>query len=350
MKIAIVHHQYAKKGGMESYLFDLLSGFKDQGDAVTVFTYRIDKNAPRDLSQKIVCNRLLLYPKMFRKHFFMNKINKYFNKDEFDLSLSLTRTASQDIIICGGTHLGYLRHINKKPGLKDHLEIYFERKSFTRTLNIIAHSQMMKNEIIDLYNINPKKIHLIYPPIDIVKFRHDLKKQQKDLAEKFNININKITLLFPSTGHKRKGLLELLEAVRRLPEDQIELLVAGRPIPHNLANKNIRYLGFVQDMAELYAAVDFTILPAHYEPFGLVAIESVQCGTPVIISKYVGAKDLLSENESIFLDEITPENIIVAINQAKQKQFNITPNFAQTKGLTIDNHINEIKKICSLDR
>ncbi|CAL7964211.1 Glycosyl transferase group 1 [Gammaproteobacteria bacterium] len=350
MKIAIVHHQYAKRGGgMESYLFDLLAGFARLGDTTTVFTYRVDKNAPRDQAQEIICDRLSWCPKFIRKFSFIHRINKQFNRTKFDLSLNLTRTASQDIAVCGGTHRGYLKHLGKKSNLKDYLEIYFEQKSFVQTPHIIVHSQLLKNEIVDLYNIDAKKVHLLHPPIDTVKFCHSLKARQKDLATRFNIDPHKTTLLFPSTGHKRKGWLELLSAMRMMPQDQIELLVVGKPISHNLPNKNIRYLGFVDNMAELYAAVDFTILPAHYEPFGLVAIESVQCGTPVIISAYVGAKDLLSESESIVLDQVTPENIVTAVEQARQKQFHIIPNFAETKGLTVDAHITNIKKICVLN-
>ena len=125
----------------------------------------------------------------------------------------------------------------------------------------------------------------------------------------------------------------------------MELLVAGDPIGQNSLSDNVRCLGFVQNIEELYAAVDFTILPAHYEPFGLVAIESVQCGTPVIISKYVGAKDLLSDNECIIIEQINPESIILAIQKAINHKFKILPNFAESKDLTVDAHISKIKNI-----
>lgn len=347
MKIAIIHHQYAKKGGMESYLLDLLAGFACRGDETTIFTYHVDKNMPIGRAQKIVYLWLSWCPKIIRKFFFIYCINKKFDRSKFDLSLNLTRTASQNIAICGGTHRGYLKHLNKKPTLKDRLEIYFEQKSFAQTPVIIAHSQLLKHEIIDLYHVDEKKIYLLHPPIDTTKFHYGLRTQQQNLARKFDIDPYKTTLLFPSTGHKRKGWVELLAAMQQLPQDQIELLVVGKPIAHELPHRNIRYLGFVNNMAELYAAVNFTILPAHYEPFGLVALESVQCGTPVIISTYVGAKDLLGENESIVMDKVTPEHIVSAIQQAQQKQFHISTNFAEAKGLTIDAHIANIIGCCN---
>lgn len=346
MKIAIIHHQYAKKGGMESYLFDLISGFTNQGDNIDMFTYKIAKNTPVGLNCRIILdNKLAFFPKFMRKFLFIDKINKQFKRSEFDLSLNLTRTSSQDIVVCGGTHLSHLQHAQKTPGLKDRLEIYFEQKSFNKTPMIIAHSQMLKDEIINLYNIDAKKVHLIYPPINTARFNHALKAQQHDLAKKFNISPTKTTLLFPSTGHKRKGLVELLEAMKQFSQDQVELLIAGDPIGQNSLSNNVRCLGFVQNIEELYAAVDFTILPAHYEPFGLVAIESVQCGTPVIISKYVGAKDLLSDNESIIIEQINSESIVLAIQKAINHQFKILPNFAENKDLTVDAHINKIKNM-----
>ena len=74
-----------------------------------------------------------------------------------------------------------------------------------------------------------------------------------------------------------------------------------------------------------------------------MAIESLQCGTPVILSDRVGAKDLLSDQEGIvFKGEIVAENIVSAIKAAQNQKFQIMPNFAQRKGLTIANHVEKM--------
>lgn len=342
-KVAIIHHQYAKKGGMESYLLDLVSGFIRRGDEVTIFTYQVDKDLLTNPSIKVTQSHLSWCPKKYRKFLFIHRINKKFNRHDFDLSLNLTRTSSQDISICGGTHRGFLATMQKKTRIKDKLEIYYEQKSFDRSPHIIAHSSMLVDEITQLYRTDPQKIHLLHPPIDTDKFHSGLKQHSEPYAQKFNIDRSKTSLLFPSTGHKRKGLFELLAALANLPETEFELLVAGNPIKNAAHSPNIRYLGYVNNMAELYAAVDFTILPSHYEPFGLVAVESVQCGTPVILSDYVGAKDLITPEEGVvFKGEITAKNIEAAIRTAQSKKFQIAPNFAQRKGLTIETHVGKI--------
>jgi glycosyltransferase involved in cell wall biosynthesis len=344
MKIAIVHHQYAKKGGLESYLLDLIKGFGEAGDTVKVFTYKVDKKLPiAPYCSLQVCN-LNWLPKFLRKYFFVRTINRNFNREYFDLSLSLARTASQDISVCGGTHRGYLQALHKKTGLKDRIEIYLEQKSFDAALDIIAHSQLLQSEIEKLYGIDPKKIHMLYPPIDTDKFNYTARAKRSQLQKKWSINPERTTLLFPSTGHKRKGWPELLAALSSLPENEFELLVAGNMVTSSLP-KNVRCLGFVENMAELYAAVDFTVLPSHYEPFGLVVVESLQCGTPVIISDQVGAKDLIGAEEGVNCGTVTVESVRKALLAAREKTFNIDAQFAERHGLTLAAHIQAIKAL-----
>lgn len=348
MNIAIIHHQYAKKGGMESYLFDLIRGFGAQNDKATVITYRKNKDAPI-YSHCAVEERTFLvqklFPQAYKKFYFMHRINQKFDKNNYDLSLSFTRTASQDVVVCGGTHKGYLHCMSKKASLKDRIEIYFEQKSYRTTPHIIAHSNLLKDEIINLYGIDAAKITMIFPPIDTEVFNYGIRQQRSSYQAKFSIDPNKTTLLFPSTGHKRKGWFELVEALKLLPKNEFELVVAGNQKLTKSQPQNIRNLGFVDNMSALYAAVDFTILPSYYEPFGLVVPESIQCGTPVIISNRVGAKDLVTLNEGMVLSEITPVAIAKTILAARDHRFNIAPNFAETKGLTVEEHIKEIKTL-----
>ncbi|GAG93309.1 unnamed protein product, partial [marine sediment metagenome] len=151
----------------------------------------------------------------------------------------------------------------------------------------------------------------------------------------------------PSTSHKRKGFLPLLTAFKQLPEDDYELLVAGDKLPVSNVPNNVRCLGFVSDMAELYASVDITVLPSYYEPFGLVVPESLACGTPVIISEHVGAKDLINDNYGIVIPSVTVNAIKQAIEQARQQQFTIPEDFAQQHQLTLPAHIQQLKTVMS---
>jgi len=354
MKIAIVHHQYAKKGGMETYLFDLLEGFSKADDKIEIVTCRIDsKNRLMNLkfsrSDDSVIKKINIpFFGIWRKFLFMRYINKNFIKKDYDLSLSLTRTASQDIAICGGTHLGYLHRLQKRPSLKDKIEIYFEQQSYLISPCIVVHSRLLQDEVINFYGIDRHKVHLVYPPLNTAIFNREVRQQRAIYIKDFAISSAKTTLLFPSTGHQRKGFYELLTAISKLPPDRFELIVVGsKPAESDSAKlPHVRYLGYMSnvDMAKLYAAVDFTILPSHYEPYGLVVVESLQCGTPVIISDQVGAKDFVDENSGIIFRGVTAAAIELAILKAvARSNFIIPQNFATTHGLTLEQHIEQLK-------
>ncbi|MBN2227651.1 MAG: glycosyltransferase family 4 protein [candidate division Zixibacteria bacterium] len=344
MKIALIHHQYAKKGGMESYLVDLVHGFAESGDQVDLITSKVDPETPGLEHCVLYKNDVSLIPKPFRMYFFSRWLGDFTINRGYDLSLSVSRTSAQDIVVCGGTHRGFLRAMQIRPGLRDRLEIKLERQAYESSNRIMAHSRLMKNEIVELYGIDPSKIFVLYPPLDYLRFAIPHPEKRAENRARYGIHPDKTTLLFPSTGHERKGLDMLLKAFALLPETEFGLLIAGAP-PRGKENRdNIRYLGFVGDMEKLYSAVDFTILPSYYEPFGLVVVESVQCGTPAIISNIFGASEILSDQECLIIPTLTPDGIAETIRRAVGHPFDIQPGFAERHQLTREEHIHLIKE------
>lgn len=345
MDIAIIHHQYQRKGGMERYLFDLLEGFAAQDDHTKVVVYKQDFTLPMVENCKVVKHSLNWLPRVLRKYYFAFRLSRRHDLNASDCTISLMRSMSQELVVSGGTHCGFLTHTDKKPSLWDRCEIMAEQKSFTCSKGIIAHSRMISAEIQRYYGIMPEKIHCLLPPINTQQFHAGIRQSRDEFRRKWQIQPDKITLLFPSTGHKRKGLEPLLKALEQLPPERYELLIAGDKLPERKIPINVRCLGFIADMAELYAAVDFTIMPSFYEPFGLVVPESLACGTPVIVSTYVGAKDLLCEDYGIVIPSVSVTAIKQAIEQASQRQFSIPEDFAQRHNLTINAHIDKLKAV-----
>jgi glycosyltransferase involved in cell wall biosynthesis len=341
MRIAITNHQLDLMGGMESYLFNLIAGFNKQKDEVTVFVYKRNAN-PFELTCQVRIKNLSWLPRAVRKFLFASGSYKEGEIQDKDLKISLMRALNQDIVICGGTHLGYLVQTQKKPSLKDKVEIFYERKSYQTCTFIVAHSNLLKKELIDYYGMDPQKIFMCYPPIDNQQFNQALRDKREALRASFNFHPEKKIILFPSTGHKRKGFYALLEAFKQLPEKEYELIVVGNQ-PKIALCTNVKYLGFVLDMRSLYTACDLTILPSYYEPFGLVATESIACGTPVIISDRVGAKDLITEQEGAILEDLSPTTISAAIKNCMASQFLIKPDYIERMNLTVDAHINQLK-------
>lgn len=346
MKIAIIHNQFSRGGGMEAYMLLLVKGFLAAGDEVTIHTYEVDRQLAARFSCAIRLTKLPPLPGRWKKYLFLHRCKTDFNREEYDISLSLTRTNCQDIAICGGVHPEVVKRVSRSSLLRwfhDKIEIAFEKKMFATVPIIMAHSKTIAREITNNYEVAEDKIKVLYPPIDIDKFFPADPQTVKETCAKFNISANKLTFLLPSCGHKCKGLQQLLLAFNQLDPDRFELLVAGGRLPRKIP-ANVRYIGYIDNLAPIYSAVDFTILPSHYEAFGLVIPESLQCGTPVITTREVGAAELLSDQDGILLNNNQPETIATTIRKLS-KTFPVAENFANRHRLTISQHIADIKAL-----
>jgi len=95
MKIAIIHNQFSRGGGMEAYMLLLVKGFLAAGDTVTIHTYEVDRQLATRFPCAIRLTKLPPLPGRWKKYLFLQKCNANFNREEYDISLSLTRTSCQ---------------------------------------------------------------------------------------------------------------------------------------------------------------------------------------------------------------------------------------------------------------
>ncbi len=347
MRVCLIHNQFNRSGGMESYLLALVRGFLDQGDQVHLRVYQVDRALASRYPVSLDHQRLFWVPSPWRKYVFLHSLNTRFDRSQYDLSLCLTRTGGTDVAICGGIHPAALaRRKRPAPGrwLHDRLEIHFEKVMLSGVSWVVAHSRLLAKEIDTYYQINPEKIEVLYPPVDTERFYVAPSEQIREARARFQIDTDCLTLLFPSLGHRRKGLAELLAAFRQLPARKYRLLVAGEKLGGDVPD-NVRYIGYVEDMASLYSGVDYTILPSHYEPFGLAVVESLQCGTPVVVSKRVGAAELLDAECGMILPDNRSATLTTAISRLKRRR--VRPHFAERTGLTLQDHISSLKRLVS---
>jgi glycosyltransferase involved in cell wall biosynthesis len=122
---------------------------------------------------------------------------------------------------------------------------------------------------------------------------------------------DKIVILFVGNEYKRKGLDKLLYAVSQIDDkaDNIRIIIVGESKDRQMTigdcytlseklkiRKKIIYMGKCNFIEAYFSACDIFILPTHYEPFGLVALEAMAAGKPVIITKYAGASELINDN------------------------------------------------------
>ncbi len=263
---------------------------------------------------------------------FLPKVFESFDFDDYDLVISSSHSCAKGIITRPETlHICYchspmryawedsINYINeyevnsllkKIAGLYIHNIRLWDRLSADRVDYYIANSETVKNRIIKYYRKNATVIH---PFVDIENF--SLIRNRKD----FFLAVGR---LIP---YKRFDLL--IEAFNKTG---LNLVIAGTGIMEEklkkMASPNIEFLGYVDDkkLKELYCTAKGVIFP-QVEDFGIVPIEAMASGCPVIAYGKGGALDTITDGISgTFFHEQTPESIIKSINTFNRIEFDST--------------------------
>lgn len=311
--LAISNHALRNSGGIERYAMTLVRGLHARGIRPTVLAKGFDTRLPEYGWVEPVHLGVNGVPGKLRDLFFDWRIGRAKRRLGLAPLIACNQTRWSDIGICGGTHPGFLAAMGRQPGMNDRWKIALERAHLERSQVVVAHSRLMRDEAMRFYGIAPDKIELLYPPVDGDKFSVVSAEARAKLRTDLGFDDDRAVFLLASTGHSRKGLDQLAPLFARtaLP---ITLVVAGRPLPQALPN--VRYLGYRNDIENAYRAADFTVMASHYEPFGLVGVESVLCGTPVLLASGAGCAEVIQGDGGLAFSLAQPDGLERAIAQA----------------------------------
>ena len=150
------------------------------------------------------------------------------------------------------------------------------------------------------YGINKEKMCVIYSGISANK---------KPITKKITMPSDRINLLFVGRFDPQKGIDWLLRVFSKCPRKDIHLYVIGDNVVSNgmeIEKKNtekVTFLGWVNhdELPAYYEACDAVIMPSRWEAFGLVAIEAMKYGKPVIASNRGALPELISNDETGFI-------------------------------------------------
>jgi UDP-glucose:(heptosyl)LPS alpha-1,3-glucosyltransferase len=181
------------------------------------------------------------------------------------------------------------------------LNIAFENACFTNGKTYIAISQSVANDLAKDFGIQ-SNVHVVHHGVDTKKFT----PLKNDVRKELGIAENEFVAIFAGS-FARKGLEVLMQALAK-GDFQFPLLVLGegdRNYFEGLAKKyslkNVRFLGKKENIQNYFQASDVFVLPTQYEPFGLVILEALACGLPVITTKLAGGAELITDSKEGFL-------------------------------------------------
>ncbi|MGC9434716.1 MAG: glycosyltransferase family 4 protein [Methanomicrobiales archaeon] len=171
--------------------------------------------------------------------------------------------------------------------------------------HIVTISEPCHQEVQSMIPDHP--VTLIPNGIDREYFRPDSEKR-RTFRERYGIDEDATVILTVAQQTPRKGIYDFLELAHQRP-DLIWVWVGGYPYGmlskdyfqirdmRDRCHSHVIFTGIVPDIAEAYCGADIFFMPSYAETFGLVILEALSCGLPVI------ARDI-DEFQSIFSDDI----------------------------------------------
>jgi len=310
MRILYIVPELYKHGGIQEFAKSIYSELKNdfnielinwQND-LSLLAKGILKFSPSKFSQ-------FLYLKFFSSHF-RKKYDR--NADLIHFWHPEPAMAFLDgkyMVSCHGMEI-------LEENMKGYRKLIY-KKVFDNALVIHVNSRYTKDLVINLFEVDPDKVVVINPPIDVKKFNSRGRKKKESFV------IGTLTRF-----NRRKNVPNIIKALNILKEKygvKFKYLLAGDGVDRKRIMNELKrakfeyeYLSEISEeekINEFYPSIDVFVLPPlelpnDVEGFGIVYLEANACGIPVVASKTGGVPDAVKEGVSgVFADPTNPENI-----------------------------------------
>jgi starch synthase len=188
------------------------------------------------------------------------------------------------------------------------LSTWAERAAVEQAERIIAVSHQMRDDVLAHFRVDPARVVVVHNGVDADTFRRTDRR-----AALTRLQLRSPYVLFVGRISEQKGIFTLLEASASLPVGVELVLCASSPDTPDLAarlsaavaarprGRWINAMLPVDDLVQLYSHATVFVCPSIYEPFGLINLEAMACGTPVVASRVGGIPEVVVDGETGWL-------------------------------------------------
>jgi alpha-maltose-1-phosphate synthase len=191
---------------------------------------------------------------------------------------------------------------------------WMERTAILDADAVIAVSNGTKEDILRVYPVRPERIHVIYNGIDLHEYH---KASELTALKTYGIDPGVPYVLFVGRITRQKGVTYLVDAIRYLPPQTQIVLCAGAPDTPEIATEMrqkvdeakktharviwIEKMISKPEVIQLYSHARVFCCPSVYEPFGIINLEAMACGAPVVASAVGGIKEVVVDGDTGYL-------------------------------------------------
>ncbi|WP_456416354.1 glycosyltransferase family 4 protein [Methanocaldococcus sp.] len=345
MRIAMITWEYPPRivGGLAIHCKGLAEGLARNGHKVDVITVGYDLPEYENINGVNVYRvKPISHPNFLTWTLFM--------AEEMEKKLGILGIDNYDVIHCHDwmTHFvgANLKHACKMPYVQsihsteigrcgglysdDSRAIHtIEYLSTYESCQVITVSYSLKEEVCNIFKTPEDKVKVIYNGIDPWEFDIDMSQDEiLNFRRSIGVQDDEKMILFVGRLTYQKGVEYLIRAMPKILEKHnVKLVIAGSGDMRNYLEDlsyqlNIRhkviFLGFVSKemLKKLYKSSDIVVIPSLYEPFGIVALEAMASGTPVVVSSVGGLKEIIKhEYNGVWVYPKNPDSIAWGVDR-----------------------------------
>jgi len=196
--------------------------------------------------------------------------------------------------------------------------LWVEKTAIEMADAVIAVSEGTKAEILELFDVDPARVHVIYNGIDVEEYQPT---DPSAVLARYEIDPDRPYVMFLGRITRQKGIIHLVRALPEIDAEVQIVLCAGAPDTPEIAAEMseavdaVRAAGrdgvfWIDEMVDdatkiaLYSGAAVFCSPSIYEPFGIINLEAMACRTPVVASAVGGQKEVVVDGQTGFLVEL----------------------------------------------
>ena len=189
---------------------------------------------------------------------------------------------------------------------------WIEKTAYQNADGVIAVSEAMRRDVHELYGVPEDRIRVIHNGIDLDQYRPTV---DPAVLTRYQIDPAKPYVLFVGRITRQKGIIHLVNAVKYLRPGAQVVLCAGAPDTPEIGaamtakveqarRESADPIVWIQqmlpkeDIIPIYSQAALFVCPSVYEPFGIINLEAMACGTPVVASAVGGIKEVVVPGET----------------------------------------------------